>query len=170
MPPAADAPAEPTLAAPEPEPQPALKLDPAPPPTSVAGTPEPTPPVSAADALASDDPPVAAKEPAAGPDAPTAPVLSAEEIERRLAVSLRAIEFDGVTIAQFATFIADASGVPVTFDEQALAGAPSGRRTKISLKLEHTTAGAALRAAIDRAGLSFHFSDDGEIVIAPRKG
>ncbi len=90
--------------------------------------------------------------------------LSRDEINERLSISLAQVEFAGVPLAQFAAFIADVSGVPVTLDEAALTKAGKGRRTPITVKLTETTAGEALRAAVKRAGLSVAIRD-GRIVV-----
>jgi hypothetical protein len=90
--------------------------------------------------------------------------FSREQIDERLAVSLASVEFAEVPLAQFAAFIADVSGVPVTLDEGALAKAGQGGKTPISVKLSGTTAGEALRAAAKGAGLSIAVQD-GRIVV-----
>jgi hypothetical protein len=101
-------------------------------------------------------------------DSPGKPApLSREQIDERLAVSLESVEFADVPLAQFAAFIGDVSGVPVTLDEAALAKAGQGRKTPISVKHKETTAGEALRAAVQRAGLSIAFRDGRIVISAP---
>jgi hypothetical protein len=148
---------------------PALKLEPVATPTIVAGggasevaTGAPPLGPSAVDTPPEDEAPEAAAE-APSPEQPAR--LARDEIERRLGVALAEVEFADVTLAQFATFIEDVTGVPVTFDDSALSRAGLGRGTKVTVALRATTADAALRAATERAGLAYTVSDDGRIVV-----
>jgi hypothetical protein len=155
------------------EAQPSLKLEPVSPPdtgfdasSEVAGD---TAVPSAADAApAAADVPLDDPSPVAPTPPAKAPALSSAEIEQRLAIRLTAVEFPGVSLAQFATFIEDVAGVRVVVDEAALQEAGLGRRTKITLRLQDVTAGEALRTAMLRAGLSYAVSQDGKIVIGPK--
>lgn len=145
-------------------PTPALRLDPIRPRT--AGTPvdpssilssasDPTSPVIEPRAPARGASNVA---PAAAPGGSA--LLSREQINSRLGVSLSSVEFADVPLAQFTAFIAGVAGVPVTFD----AAVVRGRQAPIKIRLKATTAGEALRTAVERSGLSMSV-EDGRIVI-----
>lgn len=94
--------------------------------------------------------------------------LKREEIDERLSISLAQVEFTDVSLAQFAAFIADVASVPVRLDEAALAKSGKGGRTPITVKLSDTTPGEALRAAVERIGLSVTLGD-GQIVVTAAK-
>jgi hypothetical protein len=176
-PPLVEAPAETEAAQPAEEPRPALKLEPVAPAIVAGGAASdaaagalPTTP-SAADVPSEEPPPVVdnvADAPAAGEARPPSS-LSREQVQRRLETSLAAVEFVDVPLGQFAIFIADVTGVPVTLDETALSRLGMGRGTKLSLTLRGTTAGQALSAATERAGLTYVVGDDGQIVVTARK-
>jgi hypothetical protein len=119
---------------------------------------DPTPVDDAADTADAPD--------AASPSEPTR--LSSDEIDDRLSVSLAAVEFADVSLAQFATFIADVSGVRVIVDDEALAKAGTHRRATVSVKLADTTAGQALGAVLDSVGLIW-VARDGKIVVTAKR-
>jgi hypothetical protein len=158
-----------TQAAAPSKPAPALKLEPIP----FARPPlEPAPPVPVAVPSAAEEPLPAEVSPEGaaadegdGESRAKPTPLAAEQIEERLSVSLSKVEFAGVTIAQFATFISDIIGVPVTLDEAALAKGAFDRKTPISVKLSETTADEVLRTALEGAGLGYVIGDNGRIVV-----
>jgi hypothetical protein len=102
---------------------------------------------------------------ASAPSPGESAALEREEIEKRLAVSLTRVDFAEVSLAQFAVFVGDIAGVKVTIDDAALAKVGKGRRTPLTVKLDQTTAGEALRAALERLGLVYTI-DDGRIVVS----
>lgn len=120
---------------------------------------------SAAEAPAVDQPQEPDDEVADAPPPDERASLSRDQIDERLQTALAEVEFADVQLAGFAAFITDVTGVTVVLDEAALGAA--GRRTPISVKLAKTTAGEALRAAVQRVGLTY-VVDDGRIVITKR--
>jgi hypothetical protein len=128
-------------------------------PSNAAGEPAPeqnTPADAGASELDAHDAPVMKK------------ALTAAEIEKRLTLPLERVEFTNVPLAQFAAFVGDVSGVPVVLDETPLAHAGKNRKTPVSIKLNGTTAAAALRAASQQAGLIYTI-EDGRILISAKK-
>jgi hypothetical protein len=153
---------------------PALKLEPIAPSgegtsnSAAASGPEAATPSAGNDAAEEsvpDDPKVVDDE---GPDETSqgeAAAVSREEIEKRLGLSLARVEFVEVPLAQFTVFVADIAGVTVTIDDAALAKAGKTRRMPLTVKLDDTTAGDALRAALERGGLVYTI-DEGRIVVS----
>jgi hypothetical protein len=178
QPPAEDA------AAAEAEPQaaadassPALKLEPVRSPGIVSGglsgdgangtiLPPATP--SAADLPSGDGPQLADDAVSEAPLPRESALLSREEIQQRLDIALAEVEFAEVPLARFAAFISDVTGVSVAIDEAALGNANRRRNTPTSVKLAATTAGEALRVAVESIGLTYTVSDNGQIVITTR--
>ena len=93
-------------------------------------------------------------------------VFSRTEIDERLATPLPTVQFVKVPLAQFTDFIAELTGLPITLDAAALAGAGRTRQTPVTVKLSNTTAADALRSALKSLGLSCSVGDDGQIVVA----
>jgi hypothetical protein len=128
---------------------------------------------TAPQALAPSDP-GATSDPAASPDPVAADVgesqgspvtlLTADQIEGRLAQPLAKIEFSKTPLPKFLDFIGDLAGVRVRMDEAALAHMKSGAAKPVSLQMADTTAGDALRAAAAKLGLAYVIRD-GQIVV-----
>jgi hypothetical protein len=149
------------------KPAPALRLEPIPfagPPLQAAPR-APSAVPSAAEEASAEVPPEAVAEDLGDEESLGKPApLSRDEIDERLSVSLGQVEFAGVALGQFATFISDLTGVPVALDEAALAKGDLGRKTPISVKLSETTVGDVLRTAVEGAGLTVAIHE-GKIVV-----
>jgi len=122
--------------------------------------------ISKSDAPQADPDPASPHDDLLDHGSPGEPVpLTIAQIEQRLGVSLARVEFTNVTLAQFAAFIGDMTGVPVVLDELSLTDAGKSRKTAIAVRLSNTTALAALRAASQQAGLTYAI-EDGQILIS----
>lgn len=93
------------------------------------------------DASAEDAPPAAA--------APVAPRLrSPVDVQARLADPLPSVNFQRVALADFCDLIAQMTGVPITLDIDALAAAGIRASDPLSVRMNDTTVGDALAAAL----------------------
>lgn len=146
--------------------RPSLKLEPSAVPAP-AGSPEDAIadellPASAGDTAPAAEAPDKPAADGAAPDAasasnaaPDARVLSSETVDKRLAMVLGEVKFVGVPLAQFVNFISDATVLPITIDDAALTKAGKKRSLPVSVHLNDTTAGDALRAALAPLGLTY---------------
>ena len=80
---------------------------------------------------------------------------------------LPALDFPGVPLGQFVSFLSLASTVPMTIDHDSLAAVGKSAKTRISVKLDDATVEQALKAALEKAGLAFHI-EPGRLVISAR--
>jgi hypothetical protein len=150
-------------------PQPTVKLDPAPasppPPEPVAQAAPPasskTEPVEPAPAVSAV--PAAAREAGTSPGV-TVPTLSAAEIEDRMSQPLASIAFDKTPLVKYLDFLHEMTGVTIALDDDALAKAGVDRQAPITVHLNETTAGDALRAAAAKLGLQCKLRD-GKLVV-----
>jgi hypothetical protein len=80
---------------------------------------------------------------------------------------LPAFEFASVPLGQFVAFLSEFSTVPMVVDTQSLAEAGKSAKTRISVKMDDATVEEALKAALDKPGLTFHI-EPGHLVITSR--
>jgi hypothetical protein len=118
---------------------------------------------SAADEPEGDEASSAA-EPAPGedaaPDVAAEPgdaeaALTDEHVAQRMSVSMGEVKFVAVPLAQFVDFVADASALRMSIDDEALARAGKKRTIPVSVHLSDTTAEEALRAALAPLDLTY---------------
>jgi len=86
------------------------------------------------------------------------------EIESRLAGRVQSVEFRKVQLAEFALFISDLIAAPVELDLPALKAVGKGPESLVSVKLQKTTAAAALNAALENHGLVYAVRGDRVVV------
>ncbi len=77
------------------------------------------------------------------------------------------LEFRDVPLNQFVAFLSELSTVPIAIDEQSLSQAGKPSRQKISVKLSSGTVESALRAALNKPGLTFHVGPKQILITAP---
>jgi hypothetical protein len=132
-------------------PRPTIKLERAP--AAPAATPQSSEVESVIDTGAADeadDTPAAVRTPAA--DSPGSELTTAE-VDERLSRALPAAQFNKVPLFQFVEFVAEFTTLPIQLDEPALKRAGKSRQSAVTIKLNETTAGDALRTALSDLGL-----------------
>jgi hypothetical protein len=101
----------------------------------------------------SADTPAVTRTPAAESPGAERPALTAAEVEERMSRALPAAQFTKVPLFKFIEFVAELTGLPIQLDEPALKRAGKSRQSAVTVKLNETTAGDALRAALSDLGL-----------------
>ena len=135
-------------------PRPTIKLEPVP-----ATSPAATLPAEAASILdtdaadASSETPAVVRTPAAESPGAERPALTAADVDERLSRALPAAQFNKVPLFQFVEFVAEFTTLPIQLDEPALKRAGKSRQSAVTIKVNETTAGDALRAALSELGL-----------------
>jgi len=86
------------------------------------------------------------------------------EIESRLSGRVQSVEFRKVPLSQFVLFISALIAAPVELDLPALKAAGKGPESFVSVNLEKTTAGEALKAALESHGLVYAVRGDRVVV------
>ncbi len=94
-----------------------------------------------------------------------ASALSASEVDDRLSASLAKAQFVKMPLAQFVSFVANLTNLPIVIDEQSLAKAHKRRDMPVTIRLEDATAREALDAATESLGLAWSIRG-GKLVIA----
>lgn len=132
-------------------PRPTIKLEPVP---AAATQPPEVESIIGTDATdESADTPAVARTPAAESLGAERPALTAAEVDERLSRALPAAQFTKVPLFKFIEFVAELTGLPIQLDEPALKRAGKSRQSAVTIKLNETTAGDALRAALSDLGL-----------------
>jgi hypothetical protein len=151
VPPAATDDKTPPLAA---TPRPTIKLEPAPVKSGATElSSEAASILNAAPADAAADTPAAVRTPAADSPGAQRPELTKAEIDERLSRALPSAQFTKVPLFQFVEFVAELTNLPIQLDEPALKLAGKSRQSAVTVKLNETTAGDALRAGLSDLGL-----------------
>ena len=99
------------------------------------------------------DAPAVVRTPAAESPGAERPALTAAEVDERLSRALPAAQFTKVPLFQFVEFVAEFTSLPIQLDEPALKRAGKSRQSAVTIKLNETTAGDALRTALSDLGL-----------------
>lgn len=89
------------------------------------------------------------------------------DVAARLADPLAGIEFNDVSLIKAIGLLSSMSGVPVTIDADALARLGVSPRERITLRLDSTTFGGALRAVAEKRGLGLVTDGEGATVTTP---
>jgi hypothetical protein len=141
-------------------PRPTIKLEPAPADATAASTESNRPAEpdreSMVDSASADDPPetaAAVRTPADDSPGDEQPAITAAEVDERLSRALPAAQFTKVPLFQFVEFVAEFTSLPIQLDEPALKRVGKSRQTAVTVKLDQTTAGDALRTALSELGL-----------------
>lgn len=140
-------------------PRPTIKLEPVPAASAAATqTPEVASTIdrSIIDTGAADeshDTPAVVRTPATESPGAERSALTAAEVDERLSRALPAAQFTKVPLFKFIEFVAELTGLPIQLDEPALKRAGKSRQSAVTIKLNETTAGDALRAALSDLGL-----------------
>jgi hypothetical protein len=136
-------------------PRPTIKLDPAPAEVAESTAPTEAAAESIIDSGAADDSAETPSEASAPADSPGAerPAITAAEVADRLSRALPSAQFTKVPLFQFVDFIAEFTSLPIQLDEPALKRVGKSRQSTVTVKLNQTTAGDALRAALSELGL-----------------
>ena len=103
---------------------------------------------------------------AAAPDEPPGN-KSPADLSAQLSLTIVGVEFNGISLVDFADFVADFTALPVTLDLDSMAVAHIAPDTKLDLQQRGVTVGQMLQAAIEPAGLKFT-EEGGQIVIGPQ--
>ncbi|MHB8860865.1 MAG: hypothetical protein ACYC6N_00565 [Pirellulaceae bacterium] len=88
-------------------------------------------------------------------------------LDPQLSLPIAGIEFEGLSLIDFAEFVADFTALSVTLDLASMQVAQISPDTKLDLQQRGVSVGQMLQAAIEPAGLTF-VAEDGQIVITPR--
>jgi hypothetical protein len=135
-------------------PRPTIKLEPAPAaPATVNQPPEAESIIDTGAADESADTPAVVRTPAAESLGAERPALSAAEVDERLSRALPTAQFTKVPLFHFIEFVAEFTTLPIQLDEPALKRAGKSRQSAVTIKLNETTAGDALRTALSDLGL-----------------
>lgn len=135
-------------------PQPTIKLEPAPvKPAAAQLPPEAASILNTAEADAAADAPAAVRTPTSESPGAERPELTAAKVDERLSRALPAAQFTKAPLFQFVEFIAELTNLPIQLDEPALRRSGKSRQSAVTVKLNDTTAGDALRAALSDLGL-----------------
>lgn len=97
------------------------------------------------------------------------PAPRAVDVPTRLADPIEAIEFAGIPLTDFLTFVSDLSTIPITIEPEALAWRRLTPRTPVSVRQSKTTVEAALNAGLAPLGLGF-VADDGHLRVTTVSG
>ena len=108
--------------------------------------------------------PVATTDEDSQPAVPFDPAKQAE-LMSHLQDKLPALEFTGVPLGQFVSFLSLASTVPMSIDSQSLAAVGKSTKTRITVKLDDATVEQALKAALEKPGLAYHI-EPGRLVVS----
>ncbi len=150
-------------------PRPTIKLEPAPAEAPAAAVPAEEMAESIIDSAASDDSveaPAAVRTPAADSPGVEHPEITAADVDERLSRQLPAAQFSKVPLFQFIEFVSEFTGLPIQLDEPALKRAGKNRQSPVTIKLNQTTAGDALRTALSELGLATSLREGVVVVTA----
>jgi len=89
--------------------------------------------------------------------------------EERLSRSIHRIELPGVPLAHAADLLAQLSGLPITFDLEAMTQLDVDLEAPVTLRLSETTAGEALEAVVSSRGLVYVVENNQLLVTGPQQ-
>ncbi len=98
------------------------------------------------------------------PPKPASPVTTpsppSEDVKARLAVVLISIEFESVPLSNFADFVSNMTGIPITLDLDAIQAAGLDTETKLTIDARGVTVQQAVQAALKAHELAMRLDGD----------